>query len=127
MQTIFPILRYKDARAAIAWLCEAFGFQEVFSFPETGDFVRHAQLSLGSNRIMLGSVRGDGLTTPKELGAATQALSVYVSEVDEHFAKAQSAGAEVLSTPHDTDFGAREYQVNDPEGHSWNFSNYLPE
>jgi uncharacterized glyoxalase superfamily protein PhnB len=57
MQTIFPILRYDDARAAIRFLCTAFGFAEVFSVPETGPIVRHAQLRLGTNIIMAGSVR----------------------------------------------------------------------
>ena len=60
MQTIFPILRYNDARAAIRWLCETFGFVEVFSVPESGPVVRHAQLRLGSNIIILGP---SGLTT----------------------------------------------------------------
>lgn len=43
MQTIFPILRYTDARAAIQWLCATLGFRERFSVPETGQFVRQAQ------------------------------------------------------------------------------------
>ena len=73
LQTIFPILRYTDARAAIRWLCATFGFTERFSVPETGEFVRHAQLSLGENVIMLGSTRQDGLESPQALGAATQA------------------------------------------------------
>jgi uncharacterized glyoxalase superfamily protein PhnB len=127
MQTIFPILRYENARSSIAWLCEAFGFTEVFAVPETGEFVRHAQLTLGTNRIMLGSLRDDGLTTPRKLdGMATQSLSVYVAEVDEHFARALGAGAEIVLPPQDTDFGTREYHAKDPEGHTWTFSNYLP-
>jgi len=36
MQTIFPILRYNDARGAIRSLCESFGFVELFSVPESG-------------------------------------------------------------------------------------------
>ena len=32
MQTIFPFLRYKDARGAIRWLCMAFGFVELELF-----------------------------------------------------------------------------------------------
>ena len=36
MQTIFPVLRYKDARGAIRWLCEAFGFSKYFRYPTTG-------------------------------------------------------------------------------------------
>jgi uncharacterized glyoxalase superfamily protein PhnB len=126
MQTIFPILRYTDARAAIQWLCAAFGFREIFSVPETGEFVRHAQLGLGGNLIMLGSSRGDGLQSPQTLRAATQALCVYVSDVDAHCARARLAGAEFTTPPQDTDFGFREYHVLDSEGHPWIFGNYLP-
>ena len=126
MQTIFPILRYTDARAAIRWLCARFGFREKFSVPKTGQFVRHAQLSLGTNLIMLGSYRDDGLTSPHTLGAATQALYVYVPDVDGHFERARLAGAEITTSPRDTDFGAREYHVRDLEGHMWTFGTYLP-
>jgi uncharacterized glyoxalase superfamily protein PhnB len=126
MQTIFPVLRYTDARAAIRWLCEAFGFRERFSVPQTGEFVRHAQLSLGTNLIMLGSSRDDGLQSPQTLGAATQALCVYVPQVDEHFERARLAGAEIVISPRNTDFGSREYHVRDPEGHMWTFGTYLP-
>jgi uncharacterized glyoxalase superfamily protein PhnB len=126
MQTIFPILRYTDARAAIRWLCGAFGFSERFAVPETGDFVRHAQLSLGTSLIMLGSSRDDGLTSPQAVGAATQALYVYVPDLDEHFERARLAGAAITAPPQDTGFCAREYHVRDPEGHSWTFGTYLP-
>ena len=126
MQTIFPVLRYTDARAAIRWLCAVFGFRELFSFPEAGEFVRHAQLSLGTNIVMLGSIRDDGLKSPETLGAGTQALCVYVPDVDEHFERARLAGAQITNPPQDTDFGAREYFVQDPEGHMWIFGTYLP-
>jgi uncharacterized glyoxalase superfamily protein PhnB len=36
MQTIFPILRYRDARAAIHWLYAAFGFVERCCIPDDG-------------------------------------------------------------------------------------------
>jgi uncharacterized glyoxalase superfamily protein PhnB len=127
MQTIFPLLRYNDARGAIRWLCAAFGFIELFSVPESGPTVRHAQLKLGTNLIMLGSVRpDDGMASPQELGAATQALSVYVDDLDAHFERARAAGARITSPPKDTDFGAREYHVRDVEGHPWTFGTYLP-
>ena len=128
MQTIFPILRYNDARSAIRWLCASFGFVEVFSVPESGQIVRHAQLKLGTNVIMLGSVRpDDGMTSPQALRIATQALYVYVDDLDAHFERARSAGAEITSPPKDTDFGSREYHVRDLEGHLWTFGKYLPE
>ena len=76
MQTIFPILRYKDARGAIRSLCAIFGFIELFSVPESGPIVQHAQLKLGTNVIMLGSVRlEDGITSPQELGTTTAVIT----------------------------------------------------
>ena len=127
MQTIFPILRYTDARRAIQWLCEAFGFVELFSVPESGPIVRHAQLKLGTNIIMLGSIRqDDGMTSPAVLGSSTQALCVYVDDVDAHFERARAAGAEIVSAIEDTDFGTRGYHARDLEGHLWAFGTYLP-
>lgn len=127
MQTIFPILRYEDARAAIRSLCAAFGFVELFSVPESGPYVRHAQLRLGTNIVMLGSVRpDDGTQSPRALGAATQAVYVYVDDLDAHFARAREAGAQVVSPPRETDFGSREYHARDDEGHLWTFGTFLP-
>ena len=127
MQTIFPILRYSDARAAIRWLCHAFGFVELFCTPESGKFVRHARLKLGPNMIMVGSVRpDDGIASPKMLGTATQMLAVFVEDPDAHFRRAQAAGAKILAPPYDTDFGSREYHVADVEGHLWTFGTYRP-
>jgi len=127
MQTIFPILRYSNARAAIRWLCEAFGFVVVFCTPESGEFVRHAQLKLGKNLIMVGSVRpDDGIASPKTMGTATQMLAVYVEDPDAHFACAQAAGAKILAAPYDTDFGSREYHVLDIEDHPWTFGTFRP-
>jgi len=128
MQTIIPILRYNDARGAIRWLCATFGFVELFSVPESGQFVRHAQLRLDTNIIMLGSVRPDeSIVSPQALGTTTQALCVYVDDVDAHFERARSAGAEITKPPQNTDFGSREYHIRDLEGHPWTFTNYLPD
>jgi uncharacterized glyoxalase superfamily protein PhnB len=127
MQTIFPILRYNDARGAIQFLCAAFGFVELFSVPESGQVVRHAQLRLGTNVVMLGTVRSDdGMASPEALGVSTQALYVYVDDLDAHFERARAAGAGIVSAPVDTDFGTREYHARDVEGHLWTFGTFLP-
>jgi uncharacterized glyoxalase superfamily protein PhnB len=128
IQTIFPLLRYDDARGAIRWLCDTFGFVELFSVPPEGRHVRHAQLKLGANLIMVGSVRpGEGLASPKALGAATQGLYVCVEDVDAHYARARAAGATITSPPEDTDFGSRDYHCSDLEGHPWTFGTYRPD
>ena len=127
MQTIFPILRFNDARKAIQSLCATFGFVELFSVPESGPVVRHAQLKLGTNIVMLGTVRPeDGVASPVVLGASTQALYVYVEDLDAHFERARAAGAQIVSPPEETDFGSREYHARDVEGHHWTFGTFLP-
>ena len=126
MQTIFPLLRYDDARAAIDWLCMAFGFTVKFSVPESGPFVRHAQLLLGDQLIMVGSCRDDGMVSPKSTGVSTQAICAYVPDVDAHYERARAAGAEITAPPKNTDFGAREYHVMDVERHPWTFGSWKP-
>jgi uncharacterized glyoxalase superfamily protein PhnB len=76
---------------------------------------------------MLGSVRpDDGLVSPQGRNAATQALYVYVENLDAHYEQARSSGAEIISPIKDTDFGSREYHVRDLEDHLWTFGSFLP-
>lgn len=76
---------------------------------------------------MLGSVRpDDGMASPHALGVATQALYVYVEDLDAHFERARAAGAQIVSPPQETDFGSREYHARDFEDHPWTFGTFLP-
>ena len=52
--TIIPTLRYRDAAAAIEWLCLAFGFERHLVVPGDGGTIAHAQLTFGRGMIMLG-------------------------------------------------------------------------
>ena len=54
--TIIPVLRYRDAPAAIEWLCKAFGFEKHLVVPDEDGTVAHAQLSFGNGMVMLASV-----------------------------------------------------------------------
>ena len=54
--TVIPVLRYRDAPAAIEWLCETFGFEKNLVVPNEDGTIAHAQLSFGNGMIMLGSV-----------------------------------------------------------------------
>jgi hypothetical protein len=44
--SIIPCLRYRDAPAAIEWLCQAFGFDKHLVVPNDDGTIAHAQLSL---------------------------------------------------------------------------------
>ncbi|MGN7920235.1 MULTISPECIES: VOC family protein [Lysobacter] len=129
--TIIPSLRYRNAPAAIEWLCRAFGFEKHAVYAD-GDTVHHAQLTYGPGMIMLGSVDdssewGRRIVQPDEIGGReTQACSVVVSDADEHYAQARAAGAEIVVEIADQDYGGRAYTCRDLEGRLWWFGTYNP-
>ena len=130
-QSIYPAVRYENARAAIAWLTSALGFEEHEICPGEGDSIAHAELSVGGNLIMLGSVKPDGMAqTPKRLGGITGTVYVALAtaaEVDERYARVKKSAAEIVRELCDTDYGSREFSVRDPEGHVWSFGTYRPQ
>lgn len=129
--TIIPCLRYRDARAAIAWLERAFGFHAQAVYAE-GDIVYHAQLVYGRGMIMLGSVDNGGdwgklIVQPDEVkGRETQSACVIVTDPDAHYERAVAAGAELAIDIADQDYGGRGYACRDLEGHLWWFGSYDP-
>ena len=75
---------------------------------------------------MVGSSRNDGIDSPRTVGESTQALCIFVPDVDKHFEKVQMTSAEITTPLYVTDFGAREFHIRDPEGHLWIFSSFNP-
>jgi uncharacterized glyoxalase superfamily protein PhnB len=129
--TIIPTLRYRDALAAIDWLCQAFDFEKHLVVPGEHGGIAHAQLVFGNGMVMLGSARDDAfgeLQAPLSAPNASVSQSPYiiVSNVDEHHARALSAGARVVMAPEDQEYGGRLYSCRDPEGNLWNFGSYDP-
>ena len=129
--TIVPSLRYRDAPAAIEWLCETFGFEKPLVVPGEDGTIAHAQLVLGNGMIMLGSARDDEfgkLQRPLDTPDSPVSMSVYaiVDDVDAHHARAAATGVRVVMPPEDQDYGGRLYACRDPEGNLWNFGSYDP-
>lgn len=52
---VIPTMRYRDAPAAIEWLCRAFGFEKHLVVSGEDGIIAHAQLAFGNGMIMLGS------------------------------------------------------------------------
>ena len=123
MQKVTPYLLYKDVNAALGWLTSAFGFAERLRFTDAEGQVTHAEMTFGDAEIMLGHP-GPSYRSPRDVGAVTQFIHVYVDDVDAHFAHAKEAGAEVLSVPEDKPYGDRSYDAADPEGHLWTFATH---
>lgn len=129
--TIIPGLRYRDARAAIDWLCKAFGFQRHAVHEGESGEVEHAQLTYGHGMIMLGGVRtdrvGERFVQPDEVGGReTQCAYVIVGDCHAHYEQAKAAGAEIIDEYAEKEYGGGGYGCRDLEGHLWWFGSYDP-
>lgn len=129
--TVIPCMRYRDATAAIDWLCRAFGFVRHLVVPGPEGTIAHAQLSFGNGMVMIASVYdspfGRLMRQPEEVqGAETQSPYVIVDDADAHYAQARAAGARIVLEVKDEDYGGRGYSCYDLEGHLWNFGTYDP-
>ena len=129
--TVIPALRYRDAGAAIDWLCTVFGFKRHAVHEGPNGTIAHAELTLGGGMIMLGATKDDeygrNFKSPAELGGIeTRSAYVVVEDADAAYARAQAAGAEIVRPLKSTPYGSREFAVKDPEGHTWSAGTYDP-
>ena len=119
---LYPLFRYRDARAAIEFLQSAFGFREGLVVANEDGTIAHAELSYGTGMLMLGSDRDDMYA-----GHAGQGwVYLVVDDPDAHREQARAAGAEIITELHDTDYGSREYAARDLGGNVWSFGTYRP-
>ena len=129
--TTIPTLRYRDARAAIQYLCDVFGFQRHAVYEGEGGSVMHAELSLGNGMIMLGSATdseyGQNIVQPEDAGGKeTQCPYLVVTDADAVYARAKAARFEIVIDIKDEDYGGRGFSCRDPERHLWNVGTYDP-
>lgn len=129
--TVIPAFRYRNAAAAIEWLCNVLGFTRHAVYEGAGGVINHAELALGGGMIMLGSMKDDEqgrrFKSPGELGGAeTGSTYVVVPDADAVYARAQAAGATIVRPLQQMDYGSREFAVSDPEGHTWSVGTYDP-
>lgn len=126
------MISYEDAAAAIAWLGEAFGFEERSRITGDDGRVGHAELRLGDGVIFVASPTPDYQGPDRHAAQCPAArawqaspwvidgVMVFVDDVDQHYHRAKAAGAAILSELEDG-FPARRYRVKDCEGHRWMF------
>jgi uncharacterized glyoxalase superfamily protein PhnB len=130
--TVIPAMRYKDAPAAIEWLCRAFGFEKHAVYPNADGSIAHAQLTFGNGMVMLGSVSNgtpysELIRQPADIGnVETQSPCLIVSDCDAIYATAKAAGAEMVFDIADQGYGGRSFTCRDPEGHLWSVGSYDP-
>jgi uncharacterized glyoxalase superfamily protein PhnB len=118
--TVLPHVAYQDLDTAIVWLTSVFGFEEHYRY---GDPVSGAQMRFGNASIQLFRTR-PGYSSPAQLGSGTQSLTLFVEDVEAHFARSKSAGAKIVEDLHETEYGELQYGAVDLEGHHWLFSRH---
>lgn len=118
--TVLPHVAYQNLAEAMAWLTKAFGFQEYYRY---GDGPNGGQMWAGKAAIQV-SQAGKGKKSPAQLGFGTQALTIFVDDVDAHYAHAKAAGAKIIEQPHETVYGEYQYAAEDLDGHVWLFSRH---
>ena len=129
---------YRDAAAAIDWLCKAFSFEVRLRIEGEGGRIEHSELTYGEGLIMVSQEGGDRawhahMRSPASVGGAnTQCLMFFVDDADAHCAHARRNGARVVEDPATHDYGEdywtdRSYGALDCEGHLWWFTQRLRE
>jgi uncharacterized glyoxalase superfamily protein PhnB len=127
--TVWPVLAYRDAPAALAFLVAAFGFEERCAYARDGDptVVEHAELRWPpGGGVMFGTAGKDDSPFGRR-APGNDSVYVVCDDPDALFDRATAAGAEVVRGLRDESYGSRGFTVRDPEGNLWSFGTYRGE
>lgn len=136
-QTIYPMIAYADAAAAMDWLERAFGFRQGRRITNNEGLVTHGELELSGAKVFVATPTKN-YQGPKRHAEGCEAarrwsvvpwiidgVLVYVDDVEAHFRAAKAAGATILSEL-ETGGAGRQYRAADFEGHRWMFAQRPP-
>lgn len=110
--TVTPYLTVADAAAQIAFCQAAFGAEVTQKMEVPGQGVMHAELQIGSSRVMIGQARGEHTPMPSM-------LYLYLEDCDAAYAQALAAGGKSIHALEDQFYGDRSGAVEDPNGNQW--------
>ena len=124
--TLWPSLGYHDAPAALRFLVDAFGFEEIAVYRgSTDDWIDQAVLRWGDGgKVTLHSAEPDTVMFKALPGQAPVGIYFYTADPDALYERALTAGATGIQGPSDNPLGARNATVADPEGGLWSFGTY---
>ena len=114
--TVIPELAYADVGEAVRWLCDAFGFTVRLTIAN-----HRAQLNVGDGAMVVTQLARTTTDAAPRIDRA-HSVMVRVDDVDRHHDRAAAHGALILRPPTTYPYGERQYTVEDPGGHIWNFT-----
>jgi uncharacterized glyoxalase superfamily protein PhnB len=116
--SVVPELVYADVEEAIQWLCETFGFAELWRVDG-----HRARLSFGNGVVIVADHDPNyGRAAPDGIDVRSYSIMVKVEDVDTHYDHARRRGARILSPPTDHPYGERQYSSEDLAGRRWTFT-----
>lgn len=117
---VFPYLRARSARDAIAFYQLAFGATEKFRLTEPGGRIGHVELMFGDTTIMISDEFPEfGIHALDVDRPSSFVLHLHVDDADAIIAQAVSAGARIVREAQDQFYGERAGTVRDPFGYDW--------
>lgn len=124
---ITPLLFYRDAKAALAFMEAAFGFETRLLVDDGQGGVIHSETTYRGHVVMVSGPPSGQWASPADLGGKrTGSVHVQVpGEIDALCERARAAGAKIEREPADQPYGDRIFTCLDPEGHSWSFGQTL--
>lgn len=120
--TVTPYMIVGDVAAALAFYRQAFGAAENSRNTDETGSIRHAEIQIGSSRIMLApefEMPYVNARSPASAGSACMHIYLYVENVDAFVSRALEAGAKLVMEIKDQYYGDRSGGVVDPFGHIW--------
>jgi PhnB protein len=126
---VMPQLVVSPCAEALEFYERAFGAQLGMRMPGPDGLVMHAEMNIGGSIIMLAdemSMPGEVVRkSPRNAGAITGGVMLYVEDVDSVFQRALAEGAKSLREPTDEFWGDRFAQLVDPFGHVWSMATHV--
>jgi len=127
--TVTPYLSIKGAARAIDFYRRALGAEELVRMDMPDGRVGHAELQIGSSRIMLADEMPEMpdavCRSPESLRGSTVGFNIYLADVDTQFKRAIDAGGKVKRPVQNQFYGDRSGTFEDPFGHVWTISTHV--
>lgn len=124
--SVTPYLCVKGATEALDFYGRAFGARTLMRMPGPDGRVGHAEIQIGSSRLMLADEFPEmGFLGPEARGGSPVHLHLYVEDVDALVDGALAAGAKLVRPIDDQFYGDRSGTVQDPFGHVWHVATHV--
>ncbi|MBL8811626.1 MAG: VOC family protein [Planctomycetaceae bacterium] len=124
--SVTPYLLVRGAQEAMAFYAKVFGAKEIMKLVGSDGRVGHAEISIGSSRVMLADEHPEmDFLGPQSRNGTTVTMLLYVENVDDVFDRAIEAGATELRPLCDQFYGDRSGTLTDPWGHIWTIATHI--